>query len=455
MNYYQVLYNWIYQRTGHSINIDNKDRISLALSDLSKEKGLKEEECVWLILNDNNFGQKLIDLIMTSESYFMRYRNNMEMVANKIIPDLLKKGIKPRILSIACARGEEPYSLSMLLIDAGINPKNVEIKAVDISKICIQLAQKGEFNYYSFRRLPKYYITKYFTKSNDKKYILNNDIRQSVKFYNMDILSESVKIESGFHIIFCNNLIIYLTKNSINSLLKKIDYLMDEKGWLFVDSAEGSHLDIVFKRTLYNKDIFAYRKKNIVKNKNKIQFKQNEIKIKNENIFLKNNDICNDHYLKKIKKNNNLNNKIESTKKNKLLKNSSKIENFQPLEPKEIILAKKAYENKDFDKALKIYKEIINSNEKFELQARLGLAKIYADKSNDLEALENAEIAIALDENASDKKLSDNDKIEIYSIIAIILNKKGMTKLANEYFLKIKELNPNHPLLVMNKYNNI
>ncbi|KPA19646.1 chemotaxis protein methyltransferase CheR [Candidatus Magnetomorum sp. HK-1] len=433
---FQSLCSWITKKTGHHITKDNFDRIALVLNELSKENGISEEEYAYKVINETIESQYFIDKYMTTESYFMRYKPNMELVARQFLPNLIKKGIKPHILSIPCARGEEPYSMAMLLIDAGIALNKVDISAVDISKYCIQTAQKGEFTSYSFRRLPKSYIQKYFRKTSRNIYTISSDIRSSVKFIQMNVLTDAQTYFSpGINVLFCHNLFIYFNRTAIDKTLKLFEYLMDDNGWLFVDSSEGAHVEKRFKRSIINDSIFVYRKYN-----------SGDLK----KSFYDTNTYIGPHIMvSKPKETSHLSKKtqkkpIKSFFHKKTV--SRQINNFD----QEIYEANTAYEAKNFSTAINIFESIIKKNSSNEPFARLGLAKIHADCENDLEALENAEYALKLDQQAMNgKKLSGHDKEDLYALIALILQKKGIIQKAQYYFSQLKQLNSNHPALIM------
>ena len=433
----QSLCSWITKKTGHHITKDNFDRISLTLQELAQNSGMSEEEYACKVIGESIESQHFIDKYMTTESYFMRYKPNMEIVARQMIPGLLKKGIKPNILSIPCARGEEPYSMSMVLIDAGISLRKVNITAVDISKQCIHSAKKGEFSAYSFRRLPKYYIQKYFRKTGRNIFTINSDFRSSVNFVNMNILTDLHTFASNaYHVIFCHNLFIYFNRSAINITLEAFKNILDNDGWLFVDSSEGAHVERHFKRKIINDNVFIYCK----------------------------NSISNDSFLTTPKYQSHQHIKITSptisTPTVKKIVKKQPLVNISPQRSiskqpsnnidKQIHKAQIAYQSKNFSTAINIFEKIIKENSSYESLVRLGLAKIHADNENDLEALENAELALELDAQSYTKnQLGPDEKQELYSLIALILRKKGMIQKANHYFSKLKKLNPSHPALVM------
>jgi chemotaxis protein methyltransferase WspC len=85
----------------------------------------------------------LVELVVVPESWF--YRDPQAFVA---MTDFVRARLAAnsdrlvRILSIPCAGGEEPYTMAMVLTDAGIPPENFIIDAYDISPACVARAQR-------------------------------------------------------------------------------------------------------------------------------------------------------------------------------------------------------------------------------------------------------------------------------------------------------------------------
>ena len=73
----------------------------------------------------------LVDALVVGETYFFRELPPLEVLAG-IAEDLVLRGVRPRIWSAACASGEEPLTLAMLLDERGLLGR-VDLVASDIS----------------------------------------------------------------------------------------------------------------------------------------------------------------------------------------------------------------------------------------------------------------------------------------------------------------------------------
>jgi len=151
---------------------------------------------------------------------------------------------KLRIWSCACASGEEPYSLVMMLnqlknkID---NFPDYEIIASDIDNKAIKAAEGGIFNEFSLRELTSQDKDEYFEKINRNQvdeYKIKEDIRKSVEFVEEDVTKGHVKNQK-YDIIFCRYLLIYINKSYYDKLIKVLEDHMAKGGLLILGKTES------------------------------------------------------------------------------------------------------------------------------------------------------------------------------------------------------------------------
>ena len=75
---------------------------------------------------------QLVEAVVITETWFFRDRQAFSALANMVLLDGLpgKPGGQVRILSLPCSSGEEPYSIAMALLDAGVPPGRFAIDGV-------------------------------------------------------------------------------------------------------------------------------------------------------------------------------------------------------------------------------------------------------------------------------------------------------------------------------------
>ena len=150
--------------------------------------------------------QVLDGLCRITISRFNRDKVVFEYVVN-LAETLLKDNSHIKILSIGCASGEEPYTLSILLLNSSaidISAAHVEILAVDSDPYLLERARKGCYPYSTLKELPKYLADRCFSRKDDR-YCLHHEYKAPVTFQLQDIRSG---MPGGtFDLVLCRNLV--------------------------------------------------------------------------------------------------------------------------------------------------------------------------------------------------------------------------------------------------------
>ena len=207
--------------------------------------------------------QALIDALMVTETWFYRdkspFRFLSEYVSGEGTP---KSGQVLQILSVPCATGEEPYSIAMALCQAGLARHQYDINALDISRRAIRSAKRAVYGKHAFRNKDNEEIKNQFFTRKKNGHKLNNDIKSTVTFYQVNFWQDQPPVkEAFFDIIFCRNLLIYFDKPSQQRAIKRLYQLLAPNGLLFVGHAESLCVSPRLFSSLRENGAFAYRKK--------------------------------------------------------------------------------------------------------------------------------------------------------------------------------------------------
>ena len=181
----------------------------------------------------------LLETAVIPETWFFRDDKPFKLILNKISRQLVHEPNKrSKILCIPCSTGEEPYSISIYLHDNGIPDTAYDIHAVDISMNSISIARRANYTRNSFRGdTAKLYCDKYFTK-NGSTYDLNNDIKTSVTFNQLNILDAIFSPEHQYDFILCRNLLIYFDLPTKERAYKNLHRFLNHDGKLFIGHSE-------------------------------------------------------------------------------------------------------------------------------------------------------------------------------------------------------------------------
>ena len=208
----------------------------------------------------------MVDIVTTNETYFYREKNQLDAFAEEILPELAQRNGKKkrlRIWSAGCSTGEEPYTLAILCSESGLfdSTWEVDIIGTDISQRVLQTARKAVFSQSSFRATEEYPLRKYFNRTEEGKYALDESIRKMVHFGHLNLMDDKMMgLIRECDIIMCRNVIIYFDKNAkakvINSFFRKLA----PGGYLLLGHSESlMNLTTVFKLKHLTK-VMVYQK---------------------------------------------------------------------------------------------------------------------------------------------------------------------------------------------------
>lgn len=244
---FRLLRDSIYKRTGMWFADSSKYLLQKRLSPRAKELNFDSFQKYFYFLQydpraEGEFDQ-IYDLVTTNETYFFREPAQLAAFTEEIIPDLLtRKSIrKVRIWSAGCSSGEEPYSIAMLLQEAGLyNHAVFEIFASDINQAVLAKARRGHYRENAFRATDPAVRDRYFAREQDGSWRISDDIRNRVSFGRLNLYDEArVSLLGHVDVIFCRNVIIYFDEASKKVVVGSFYNRLLEGGYLLLGHSES------------------------------------------------------------------------------------------------------------------------------------------------------------------------------------------------------------------------
>ncbi len=266
---FRELRDFIYERTGIYVPDNKKYFLENRLSRVIKERNFHnyEDYLNFLKFSSNKSDiARLFDAVTTNETFFFREPQQFEVLANHLIPQIVKENAQMgrkdiKIWSAACSTGEEPYTIAMILLE---KPElaliKKEIYASDISESVLMSARKGIYGSYAVRNIPSVYMAKYF-KDSGGLYVISEQVKSMVKFMNINLIDEKeVKQLKGIDVVFCRNVLIYFDDKAKKKAVSLIYDVLRPKGYLFVGTSESLHnVTRAFRPVVINK-VIVYQK---------------------------------------------------------------------------------------------------------------------------------------------------------------------------------------------------
>ncbi len=180
----------------------------------------------------------LVEALVVNETYFFRESAALEVVAKSFVPELLAQGVRPRIWSAACATGEEPLTLAMLLDAEGLLDK-VTLVATDISARVLARAREGVYVRRSLRALPPETVGRWLEPCGDGMRVVPR-IVDAVSFQQLNLVDDQQLAALGtFDFVLCRNVLIYFSDPVIEKVLAGIARCLKPEGRLLVGASES------------------------------------------------------------------------------------------------------------------------------------------------------------------------------------------------------------------------
>ncbi|MGU9816940.1 CheR family methyltransferase [Pseudomonas sp. LF135] len=249
------------ERIGLDVASVGEAIIERAVRQRSQAVLVQTPEAYWRHLQSSHDEQQaLIEAVIVPETWFFRYPESFATLARLAKARLaeIKQMRALRILSLPCSTGEEPYSIAMALLDAGLAPHQFKVLGLDVSPLSVERAKRGVYGKNSFRGSDIDFRERHFTEEADGFHIADR-VREQVRLQVGNLLDPGLLAnEPSYDFVFCRNLLIYFdqpTQKQVFDVLKGLTHL---DGVLFIGPAEGSLLGRHGMRSIGVPQSFAF-----------------------------------------------------------------------------------------------------------------------------------------------------------------------------------------------------
>jgi chemotaxis protein methyltransferase CheR len=233
----------IEERAGLHYETANTDLLADKLSDRALELGLDSLLDYYYFLRYDAAGaaelSTLVESLVVHETYFFRELEPLRVLVGAILPEMLRTKRRLRLWSAACATGEEPYTLAMMLADAG-HLDRVELVASDISEKALTRARAGIYSGRSLRAIPSHGRPVQLVEETQGSVRVHEDLRRRVTWRRVNLVDpDAVATVGRFDVILCRNVLIYFADDTVTQVARNLGEALDPQGWLLVGSSES------------------------------------------------------------------------------------------------------------------------------------------------------------------------------------------------------------------------
>ena len=186
--------------------------------------------------NDPVALRKFKDYLTINVSAFFRDPDKYKHLQTIILPELLSRHPILRVWSAGCSRGQEPYSLSILLAEATPSDYRHQIIATDLDSSALAWAKAGgPYTPDELIHVSPVLLSRYFNYR-DRAHWVGKELQSRISFRQHNLLADP--IIGGFDLIICRNVVIYFEAAAKDELYRRFYQALRPGGVLFVGGTE-------------------------------------------------------------------------------------------------------------------------------------------------------------------------------------------------------------------------
>jgi chemotaxis methyl-accepting protein methylase len=219
------------QRIGLRPDPTLRGRLRRAVRDEATVHGYDLDTYASAVATGGHTLQSLLDRVTVQETGFFRHPEHFDVLARDILPTLSPP---VTIWSAACANGQEAVSLAIVLEEQGIDGGVI---ATDISSAALRRTALGRYTRRELSGLSAARIDKYLTRTGDA-WEVGKQIRDRISTAYHNLLDPLPPEVRSCQVIFCRNVLIYLSPEHVRALLDRIADTFPPKTPLFLGAAE-------------------------------------------------------------------------------------------------------------------------------------------------------------------------------------------------------------------------
>ena len=191
---------------------------------------------------------ELAQALSITETYFFRHQEQFRVLRERVLPELLEARAGQRVLrlfSVGCSSGEEAYSLAISAIQA--RPGRdwiVTVTGVDANREMLHRARTATYSAWSLRDTPEDLRQRWFEPGPDG-FRVSVEAASAVRFVEHNVATDDPQLwhPARYDVIFCRNLLMYLTEQVQADLVRRMTRSLTDGGFLFLGHTDslGSH----------------------------------------------------------------------------------------------------------------------------------------------------------------------------------------------------------------------
>jgi chemotaxis protein methyltransferase CheR len=183
---------------------------------------------------------EFVNAITTNLTSFFREKHHFDDLSQQLGCLKSQPSSRVRVWSAGCSTGEEPYSISITAIRAGIEPRKNDFRvlATDLDTRVLETAKTGIYSRDKIIKNDTSEVLRYFSPAGSDKYEIRDHIKNIITFNQLN-LHTKWPINGKFNAIFCRNVMIYFSTEDKVKLVERFVDALAPGGTLYLGHSEA------------------------------------------------------------------------------------------------------------------------------------------------------------------------------------------------------------------------
>ena len=246
---HQIIADLLAARTGQHLTESRRWRVNSALAGIFREHGISNVDQLVCLLASPRTGpespdlsQDVVEALLNNETYFFRDKPTFDQLPQEIIPELARRRLDSKRLSIwsaGCSTGQEVYSLAMLFAEQKDrwHGWTIELLGTDVSHRAINVARSGLYSQFEVQRgLGVTQMLRHFDETANG-WQIGEDPRRIVQFRQHNLLGPHPG-RQPFDLVLCRNVLLYFDRKTRSAAFDLLANAVAPDGFLMLGAGE-------------------------------------------------------------------------------------------------------------------------------------------------------------------------------------------------------------------------
>ena len=246
---HQIIADLLAARTGQHLTESRRWRVNSALAGIFREHGISNVDQLVCLLASPRTGpespdlsQDVVEALLNNETYFFRDKPTFDQLPQEIIPELARRRLDSKRLSIwsaGCSTGQEVYSLAMLFAEQKDrwHGWTIELLGTDVSHRAINVARSGLYSQFEVQRgLGVTQMLRHFDETANG-WQIGEDPRRIVQFRQHNLLGPHPGRQL-FDLVLCRNVLLYFERETRSTAFDRLANAVAPDGFLMLGAGE-------------------------------------------------------------------------------------------------------------------------------------------------------------------------------------------------------------------------